>query len=191
MTITSNGPKSVVLTVNTGTPQSSNALSFEVLPLIASVNVATVASPAQTTVTVTGERLDAADAAVNIGGLLLDVGANATPTKLVATVNRVLTTTTPVSVVIDGRESNALPCQLLQINPAAAFAGDTVTLMGNGLSGRNVVVTFGATAVVVGAQPFATQFAVNVPGALAAGAVTVTVTVDGNSTNGVPFTVSG
>lgn len=191
LAITSNGPKPVTLILNGGTPKTSNALSFEVLPLITAVSVTTVATPAQTTVTLTGERLDGNDTSVNIGGVLLAVGQNATPSTLVAQVNRVLTVTTPVSALVDGRESNALPGQLDQITPAAAFAGDTVTLSGAGLSGRNVVVSFNATTVNVGPQPFATQFAVRVPVTLAAGNVTVKVTVDGRDTNSVPFTVSG
>lgn len=191
MTITSNGPKSVVLSVNDGVAKTSNALSFEVMPLITSVNVTTIPTPAQTTVTVTGERLNATDALVNIDGLLIDVGANATSTQLVAQVNRILTVTSPVSVIVDGRESNALPRQLLSIQPAAAFAGDAITLTGSALSGRNVVVSFGATTVNLGAQPFASLFRVNVPDTLAAGPTTVTVSVDGVDTNTVPFTVSG
>src|SRR5579864_2917762 len=60
--IATNGGKSVVLVLNDGTVKRSNALSFEVLPLITDVAVATTAAPASTTITITGERLSAADA---------------------------------------------------------------------------------------------------------------------------------
>jgi hypothetical protein len=191
LSITSNGPKSVVLVLNDGSAKTSNALSFDVLPLITAVNVVTVATPAQTTVTLAGERLAGADTVVNIGGLSINVGANANSVQLAGQVNRVLAVTTPVSTVIDGRESNALPSLLLEIHPQAAFAGDTVNLVGSGLSGRNIVVSFGAATVNVGPQPFGAQFSVKVPGTLVAGAVPVKATIDGRDTNTVPFTVSG
>jgi len=191
LSIAGNGPKSVVLILNDGTPKTSNAISFDVLPLITGVSVSTVATPAQTTVTLTGERLAGSDTAVSIAGVSIKVGANANSAQLVGQVNRLLATTTPVSAVIDGRESNALPSQLLRISPSAAFAGDAITLAGTGLGGRNVVVSFGAVTMNVGPQPFGSQFSVNVPGTLGAGTVAVKVTIDGRDTNSVPFTVSG
>lgn len=191
MAITSNGAKSVVLILNDGTLKPSNALSFEVLPLITAVNVAVSPPPVQTTITLTGERLDGTDTSVRVAGLLLSHGANATPAQLVVQVGRTLAATAPVSALIDGRESNVLPSQLSQIIPAAAFAGDNVTLSGSGLSGRNVSVTFGATNVALGPQPFASRFSVRVPPTLAAGPVQVKATIDGRDTNSVSFTVSG
>jgi hypothetical protein len=191
MAIATNGPKSVVLILNDGTPKTSNALSFEVMPLITSVSVSTTATPAQTSITLSGERLAAKDASVNVDGLLLDAGGNANAAQLVGQVNRLLSTTTPVSATIDGIDSNELPSQLLQIIPAAAFAGDFITIQGTGLSGRNVVVNFGATAVAIGPQAFTTQFKVRVPGELPAGSLSVNVSIDGRSTNSVSFTVTG
>src|SRR6266568_391389 len=189
--IASNGAKSVVLILNDGTPKRSNALSFEVLPLITAVGVTTSVAPVRTTITLTGERLNGTDVAVKVGGLLLSKGSNATLTQLIVQVDRSLAVTTPVSALVDGRESNVLPSQLNQIIPAVAFAGDNVTLAGVGLSGRNVTVTFGATTVPLGPQSLANQFSVRVPPALAAGPVSVKVTIDGRDTNSVPFTVSG
>jgi|GEM_PF-1045749 len=191
MAIASNGAKSVVLILNDGSPKRSNALSFEVLPLITAVNLAVSPPPVKTTITLTGERLNGTDVAARVAGLLITKGTNATATQLVVQVDRVLAVTTPVSALVDGRESNALPSQLNQIIPAAAFAGDMVTLAGSGLSGRNVSVTFGATNVPLGPQSFASQFSVRVPPALAAGPVQVKATIDGRDTNSVSFTVSG
>ncbi|HZD96362.1 MAG TPA: Pvc16 family protein, partial [Candidatus Sulfotelmatobacter sp.] len=190
LSIASNGPKSVVLIVNDGGVKRSNALSFEVLPLITDVVVTTVVSPASTTFTITGERLNGADVSAKAGDLLLSKGKNTTPTQLVVKADRVLTTTTPVIALVDGRASNTLPSQLDQIIPAAAFAGDNIALSGRGLSGRSVIVSFGATPVNLGAQPLAGRFSVRVPASLAPGATTVKVTIDGRDTNTLPFTVS-
>jgi uncharacterized protein DUF4255/IPT/TIG domain-containing protein len=192
LSIATNGSKAVVLVLNDGAVKRSNALSFEVLPLITNVAVVTSASPASTTVTITGERLAATDASAQIGGLLLSKGTkNTTATQLVVQTNRILTTTSPVKAIVDGSSSNTLPSQLNEAVPAAAFAGDTITLLGRSLSGRSVVVSFGGTAVNLGAQPLASRFGVRVPSGLAAGATTIKVTVDGRDTNTVPFTVNG
>lgn len=190
LSIASNGTKSVVLVLNDGSVKRSNALSFEVLPLITAVAVATNAAPASTTITITGERLNGADAGAKIADLLLSKGKNTTPTQLVVQADRILGATTPVTAIVDGRASNALPSRLDQVVPAAAFAGDTVALLGSGLSGRSVVVSFGATTVNLGAQPLASRFNVRIPAGLAPGATSIKVTVDGRDTNTVPFTVS-
>ncbi|HET7873448.1 MAG TPA: Pvc16 family protein [Terriglobales bacterium] len=191
LSIATNGSKSVVLVLNDGTVKRSNALSFEVLPLITSVAVVTNAAPAKTTITITGERLAATEAAAQVGDLLLSKGKNTTATQLVVQTDRVLTSTTPVTAIVDGTFSNTLPSQLDKAVPAAAFAGDAITLLGRGLSGRSVAVSFGATTVNLGSQPLARRFGVRVPSGLAAGATTIKVTVDGTDTNTVPFTVSG
>ncbi|MGE5205790.1 MAG: Pvc16 family protein [Chlamydiota bacterium] len=191
LSIATNGSKSVVLVLNDGTIKRSNALSFEVLPLITDVAVVTKVSPASTTLTITGERLVATDAAAQIAGLLLDKGKNTTATQLVVATDRVLSTTSPVTAIVDGTSSNTLPSRLDQAVPSAAFAGDTITLVGSGLSGRSVAVSFGGTTVNLGAQPLAGRFSVRVPSGLTAGATTIKVTVDGRDTNTVPFVVSG
>lgn len=190
LSIASNGTKSVVLVLNDGSVKRSNALSFEVLPLITDVAIVTNPAPASTTFTITGERLNGADAGAKIADLLLSKGKNTTPTQLVVQADRILGVTTPVTAIVDGRASNALPSRLDQVAPAAAFAGDTVALLGSGLSGRSVVVSFGATTVNLGAQPLASRFNVGVPASLAPGAISIKVTVDGRDTNTVPFTVS-
>jgi peptide/nickel transport system substrate-binding protein len=94
-----------------------------------------------------------------------------------------------VVMIPHGRESNTLPPRLDSIDPPEAFAGDDVTLTGRGLSGTNVIVRFGATNAPVGPQPFASRFSVGVPLALASGPVAVTVSVNGNDTNSLQFTV--
>jgi hypothetical protein len=181
----------VVLVLNDGTVKRINALSFEVLPLITDVAVTTTVAPASTTITITGERLSAADASAQIGDLLLSKGKNTTAAQLVVQTDRILSITTPVTAIVDGTSSNTLPSQLDQVVPAAAFAGDTVMLLGRGLSGRSVAVSFGGTVANLGGQPLAGRFSVRIPSGLAAGATTIKVTVDGRDTNTVSFTVNG
>jgi hypothetical protein len=189
--ITSNGPKPVVLIVDDGTPRRSNARVYEVLPMITAVNVTTSGAPVKTTIEVTGQRLAGADVHVRYGKLLLRKGANADAGQVTIEVPRALATNLPVSVLIDGRESNTLPPALDNIDPPEAFMGDSVTLAGQGLSGQTVVVRFGAANVPVGPHGYASQLSVRVPAGLAAGVVSVRVTVNGNDTNTVPFTVLG
>ena len=55
-------------------------------------------------------------------------------------------------VTVDGVVSNTIPPRLDGISPSAAFIGDSVTLSGDSLSGRNVIVNFNAIAVAVGEQ---------------------------------------
>lgn len=190
--IASNGPKSVVLILNDGAAKRSNALSFEVLPLITDLQVATTKNPDKTTLTFSGERLNGTAVAAQVGSLLLTKqGGNNTAAELVIQVPRLLPATSPATAVVDGRTSNTLPPRLDEVIPNSAFSGDTVMLSGSSLSGRSVSVGFGGTAVDVGAQPFSARFNARVPTALAAGVIQVKVTVDGRDTNNVAFTVSG
>jgi hypothetical protein len=186
--IAANGPNPVVLTLN---GQRTNARIFEVLPLITGVTVTTSAAPVATTVTIDGERLNGQEVDVNIGGLLIAGGANGNAARVAVTVQRTLPATTPVTVTVDGSESNPLPARLDSIAPSSAFAGDAVVLNGAGLSGRHVIVGFGATAVDLGAQPFASRIRLNVPRTLVAGTVMVSVSVDGRVTNQTPLAVLG
>jgi IPT/TIG domain len=101
----------------------------------------------------------------------------------------VLTPGGAVSLLIDARQSNALPRRLASVDPPEGASGDHLTLTGSGLSGRNVAVTFGAVALPGVAQPFASRFTVTVPAGLAPGPATVRVTVDGFDTNALPFLV--
>jgi hypothetical protein len=185
-TIASNGPKTVVLLVNAA---RSNARLFEVLPLIQTVNIVTQATPARTTITVTGERLNGQDVGVLAGGLLIKVAPNGNAGQVVAQVDRVLATNIPVAVVVDGRESNVIPPRLDSIDPTQGAPGDQVTLTGASLSGRTVSVSFGANVVPIGAQAFSSRLRIAVPAGLAAGTVPVKVTIDGRDTNTVPFQV--
>jgi hypothetical protein len=186
--LTTNGSHLVVLTLN---GQRSNARVVEVLPLIATEKVTTNPAPLSTTITLTGERLNGQDVSVLVGGLLIRVGANSNPTQLVATVERALAATTPISATVDGVVSNTIPPSLDSVNPSSAFIGDTVTLTGNSLSGRNVIVNFNAVPVALGAQPFSSRVKVTVPAGLPLGIVQVSVSVDGRSTASIPFTVLG
>ena len=159
------------------------------MPSVQAVKVTTQASPAQTTIAVTGQRLDSNDVYVKYGNLLLRKGANATPTKLSLDVPRVMATDQPVSIIVDGRESNVFPPVLLSVEPRAARRGETLTLRGAGLSGKSVVVKFGATKINVGAQPFATQLFVQVPAKLPAGVLQLKAVINATETNAVAFEV--
>jgi Pvc16 N-terminal domain/IPT/TIG domain len=185
--IASAGPKTVVLLVNGA---RSNARLFEVLPLIQSVAFVTQASPAKTTITITGERLNGQDVGVLAGGVHIKVGANSDAGKITASIDRVLAANPAVTVTIDGRQSNVLPPRLDSIDPPRALPGDEVVLSGAGLSGRAVSVSFGATTVSLGAQPFASRVRTAVPGAMAAGVVQAKLTVDGHDTNSISFEVT-
>ena len=189
--ITTNGPKAVVLIVNDGAAKRSNARMFEVMPLITDVAVTSSPAPVSATFTLTGERLAAAAAGVVVGGLHTRAAANANATQLVVQIDRAVAAGAPIYAVIDGRQSNTLPSTLDRVEPTAAFPGDPVTLVGQGLSGRNVSVSFGAVTVAVGPQASATRFPVTVPASLAAGAVQVQVTIDSRVTNAQQLTVLG
>ena len=191
VSITTNGPKAVVLIVNDGTPARSNARFYEVLPMIEDLTVATSTTPDKTTITVTGQRLKGADVNVKYGKMLIRKGENTSATTVVVEVGRILAAGLPVSVVVDGRESNVLPPHLSGIDPSQAFAGDEVTLTGSGLSGQTVSVNFGGAIVNLTPQAAASFLKVKVPPALPAGPVTVKATVNGKDTNALPLLILG
>jgi hypothetical protein len=107
--VASNGLKPVALLVGDEQPRRSNTRFFEVLPQAEAFNVTTQDSPAQTTVAVTGKRLAGGDVHVRYGELLIRKGANADAAQVQVVVPRLLQTDRPVSVIVDGRESNRLP----------------------------------------------------------------------------------
>lgn len=188
-TITTNGPKTVELTVNDGGAKPSNTRLFEVLPMIEDVNVVTSNTPDKTTITVTGQRLKGAEVNVKYDKLMIHKGENLSATQVVVEINRILPPPQTISVLIDGRESNVIPPKLDAIDPAQGFAGDEITLTGSGLSGQAVAVAFGATIVNVGAHAGASLLKVKVPLSLAAGVVNVKATINTKDTNTLPFTV--
>jgi len=186
VTLASNGPKPVVVTVN---GQRGNARIFEVLPRITSVAVATSAAPVSTTLTVTGERLSGQDVSATVAGIVIRGGPNLNPTQLVLTVSRTLPATAPLSVSVDGSVSNTIPPRLDGVSPSSVIAGGAIVLTGDSLSGRDVVVSFNGTSVDLGAQSFGSRVRLNVPGTLSTGTVQVSVTIDGRTTNSVPLAV--
>jgi hypothetical protein len=189
--VASNGLKPVVLLLGSNPVLRSNARLFELLPQIETVNVTTQQTPAQTSIAVTGKRLAGKDVYVRYGELLVRKGENADAAQAQVVVPRVLPAGQPVSVLVDDRESNMLPPLLESVKPGAAMRGTIVRLDGRGLSGKAVVVKFGATDVPIGAHAFATQIEVAVPAALAPGDVQLKVNVNGAETNALTFTVLG
>ena len=196
LALATHGPAPVVLTLDDGTPQRSNALLYEVLPVATSLTLTDAGAPPRTTVTVTGERLRGGDVSLRYGALSARLGDLTDPVKFPnadTTVSfqfdRVLLPGGTASVLVDGRSTNPLPRALTRVDPARGAAGDALTLTGVGLSGRAVVVAFGPTSLPAFAQPFATRFTVQVPPGLAAGPTTVKVAVDGSDAGGLPFQV--
>ncbi|HST54085.1 MAG TPA: Pvc16 family protein [Pyrinomonadaceae bacterium] len=189
--VASSGLKPVVLLVGSDPVQRSNARLFELMPQIETVNITTQDSPAQTTIVVTGKRLAGNDVHLRYGELLIRKGENADAAQLQVSVPRLLQSGLPVSVLVDNRESNPLPPQLQSVEPAAASRGAVVRLNGRGLSGKAVVVKFGATSLDLGPQAFATLLEAAVPVALEPGDVQLQVNIDGADTNALTFTVLG
>jgi hypothetical protein len=189
--VASSGLKPVVLLVGSDPVRRSNARLFELLPQIETVNVTTQDSPAQTTIAVTGKRLAGNDVHLRYGELLIRKGENADAAQLQVSVPRILQSGLPVSVLVDNRESNRLPPLLQSVEPSAAPRGSVVRLNGLGLSGKAVVVKFGATSVAAGPQAFATRLEVAVPVELETGDVQLQVNVDGADTNALTFTILG
>lgn len=188
---TSNGLKPVVLLLGNNPVLRSNARFFEVLPQIEAINFTTQAAPAQTTIAATGKRLAGKDVYVRYGELLVRKGENADAAQVQVSVPRILPAGQPMSVLVDDRESNMLPPLLESVKPGAAWRGARVRLNGRSLSGKTVIVKFGATEVPINAHAFATQIEVVVPAALAPGDVQLAVNVNGADTNALTFTVLG
>jgi len=168
----------------------SNALSFEVLPRVGGVALTTSATPASSTVTVTGQRLLGDDVCIKYGGVLIAKGKNTSTTQIQVTVDRILPNGAAVSVLVDGSESALFPPALERVAPTSASAGALVTLYGRGLSGTNVVAHLGATTDNLGPQQFSSQIQFTLPTGLAPGIVDVSLTIDGVDTGSVPLTVT-
>jgi hypothetical protein len=189
--VASSGLKPVVLLVGSDPTRRSNARLFELMPQLETVNVTTQDAPAQTTIAVTGKRLAGNDVHLRYGELLIRKGENADAAQVQVSVPRILQSGLPVSVLVDNRESNRLPPLLESIEPSAALRGAVVRLNGRGLSGKTIVVKFGATNLTLGPQAFATRLEVTVPVALEPGDVQLKVNVNGVDTNALKFTVLG
>jgi hypothetical protein len=178
--IAANGPQLVVLTLAPG--GRTNARVYELIPLILTASVTQDAVAGTTTIDITGRRLAGTDVRVKHGKLLIN-GATATPNQVTVEVPRLLSTTEPVSVLVDNRESNLLPPRIEEIDPPEAFAGDQIRIIGAGLSGEDVVVSFGATIEDLNAHSFSSQIEVAIPATVGAGVVAVKVTVNSIDSN--------
>lgn len=187
--ITTNGPQLVVLTLTPG--GRTNARVYELIPLILTATVTVDAVAGKTTIDITGRRLGGTDVKVKYGKLLIKKVKTAGPTQVTVEVPRVLSATEPVSVLVDNRESNSLPPRILEIDPPEAFAGDQIRIVGAGLSGEVVSVSFGAEKKDLNAHSFSSQIDVVIPDTVAAGVVAVTVTVNGVVSNTADLKVLG
>jgi hypothetical protein len=146
--------------------------------------------PVSTIIKVTGKRLSGKDVYIKYGAVLLIKGVNTESNEVSITVQRSLSLNQPVSVIVDGRESNVLPPRLERIEPAQAYPGESMKLVGRSLSGQNVTVMFDNTVVASGPHAYGSEITVTVPPALQPGAkVKVSANVDGNSTNELEFEV--
>jgi hypothetical protein len=179
--ITTNGPQLVVLTLTPG--GRTNARVYELIPLILTATVTPDAVAGKTTIDITGRRLAGTDVRVKYGKLVIKKGANATANQVTVEVPRILSTTEPVSVVVDNRESNLLPPRIEEIDPVEAFAGDQIRIAGAGLSGEAVSVSFGPTNVNLNAHSFSSKIEVAIPATVGAGVVPVKVTVNSIDSN--------
>lgn len=188
--VETNGAKPVVLLVG-DEPRRSNARFFEVRPRLQSLDFTTEQTPAKTTLLLTGLRLAGGDVGVRYGGLLIAKGENLDPASVAVSVPRLLEPGLPVSVVVDGFESNTLPPTLSGVAPAEAAPGQEVTLEGRSLSGAVVAVKFGAGVVDAGPHGYSSRLKVVVPPGLAPGDVELKVEVDGFETNPLTFKVLG
>jgi hypothetical protein len=156
-----------------------------------SLTFTTEPAPAKTTIELTGLRLKGEDVSVRYGGLLIRKGENNDPASLSVSVPRLLEAGLPVSVIVDGVESNTLPPSLTGVEPAEAAPGQTVALKGRSLSGASVAVKFGAEVVQAGPHGYSSRLSVTVPGGLAPGDVQLKVEVNGFETNALTFKVLG
>ncbi|MBL7188288.1 MAG: DUF4255 domain-containing protein [Phycisphaerae bacterium] len=191
--LVSNGRKKVVLYPSGGMLQRSNEQYYELLPAIHSLTVTHAAGGlADTTITVTGERLNGNNLHIKYGQLLVRVGANANVGQVQTTVvGRLLPLDERVSVIVDGLESHPFPPHLERIEPSRVQVGDSITLIGTGLSGQDVLVRLDATDVPVGRHAYASQLTVEkVPTTLAPGQIQVSVSINGAAgpfSNNKPF----
>jgi hypothetical protein len=189
-TIQTNGAQPVNLILEGNAAGRSNTRFFDLLPIIATKTVTATNAPLMTTIAVTGHRLDGKDVVVRYGDLLIRKGENTSKTDLSVQIARTLPPDLPVAVIVDGRESNAIPPTLESIDPPAAARGDTVTLRGTSLSGEHVAVIFGTTSVTLAPQAFSSQVSVIVPATLAPGETSVKVRVNGDNSNKLTFKVN-
>jgi hypothetical protein len=187
--IETNGAQPVALLLEGDTVRRSNTRFFELLPVINTKTITSTTDPLLTTIAVTGSRLNGRDVSLRYGELLIRKGENASATDLSVGVARTLAPDLPVSVVVDGRESNAIPPTLESVEPTEARRGERVTLKGKSLSGKNITVVFGTTAVTLAPQPFSSRLSVAVPPSLAPGETTIKVRIGGGDSNALTFSV--
>jgi hypothetical protein len=185
--ITTNGPKAVILTLAPG--GRTNTRFYELIPLILTATVTPDVPAQKTTIVITGRRLAGSDVRVKYGKLLINKGQNATATGFTVEVPQILSTTEPVTALVDGRESNLLPPEIQGIEPSEAFPGDQIQIIGRGLSAEVVSVSFGGTNVNLGAHPFSSQISIPIPASLAAGTIAIRVTVNSINSNTRDLTV--
>ncbi|HXB73964.1 MAG TPA: IPT/TIG domain-containing protein [Candidatus Acidoferrales bacterium] len=199
-TVTS-GPQSITVTTPGGT---SNAVTFNISPVLTSLAPITAKAGTATAITLTGTSLTALTT--------INAGANITVSNVVAAVNQITATFTTlnssplgaqsITVTTPGGTSNAETFTITQptpvltsIAPATGFRGATVpvTLAGSGLVGATfnlpAGITLSGTPVVTFSQITA-NFVIDPAAPLGAQSITVTTPGTGGISNAVTFTVS-
>ena len=193
------GPQSITVTGPGGT---SNAVSFNISPVLTSIAPATAKAGTATTITLTGTGLDTVTS--------INAGANITVALGVATVNQITATFTTlnsaplgaqsITVTNLGGTSNAMtftitaPTPILTgISPISGFRGlpIPVTLSGSGLAGATLTLPTGITlsgTPVVSFSQITAVFLIAVDAPL--GAQSITVTTPGGTSTAVTFTVN-
>src|SRR5262249_7135602 len=121
--LANNGPAPGGLILNDGGAQRRKALFYEGVPVSNPRIVTFGGFRAKTTIDVTGQRLKGNDVQVRYGKLLISKGQNASATQISVEVPRVLPTDQPVSVIVDGFESNILPPTLERLEPMESLPG--------------------------------------------------------------------
>jgi hypothetical protein len=175
---------------------ASNGMVFSVTPAISSINLPSGTIGTSIIITGTNFGTDQGSSTVTFNGVVASVTSwsdtsitAVVPSGSAAGVNSVV-------VTMGGNASNSVNFtvtpQVGSLNPASGPGGTIVTIYGTSFGttqGASTVTIGGSSATVVSWSN--SQVVVSVPVSLGAGAQNVVVTVGGNPSNSVPFTVFG
>lgn len=186
------GNLNVLVTVN---GLSSNGSSFAVLPQLTSLSANS--GPVGTPITITGTAFGPTQdsSAITFGGIPA-IATSWSATSISTTVpNGASSGALNVVVTVNGLASNALSFTAIphigSLSPASGPVGTTITITGTGFGGtqNTSTVKFG-TLTATPTSWSDTAIGVPVPSGLAIGTVNVVVSVNTQSSNGSPFSVT-